>query len=144
MKSANRFNWSLAKGQFFLVNVIINKFQCTPSCRLLCQTIRYEMNNIQKYTFTYYMASTSCWISWLSCVWRSLSFFFSTDSAEKTIVSGLRDPHDSTLKKYLFGFPKGSYGASSAVELCRQTSIYHMIFPFIKPFHKFSNKTHVT
>ena len=43
------------------------------------------------------MVSTSLWISWLSCVCRSLSFFFSTASADMTMVSGRSEPHDSTL-----------------------------------------------
>lgn len=43
------------------------------------------------------MVRTSLWISWLSCVWRSLSFFFRPERAERTMVSGRREPHDSTL-----------------------------------------------
>lgn len=43
------------------------------------------------------MVSTSFWISWLSWVCKSLSFFFSTANADMTIVSGRSEPHDSTL-----------------------------------------------
>ena len=50
-------------------------------------------------------------ISWLSCVCRSLSFFFSPLRHENRMVSGLSDPMDSTLKKNLFGLPLMSKGA---------------------------------
>lgn len=58
-------------------------------------------------------ANTSCWISWLSWVCKSLSFFLSTARAENMMFSGFSEPQDSALKKYLFGCPSPSNGASS-------------------------------
>ena len=60
----------------------------------------YKINNYSNIALgvSPYMVKTSAANSWLCWVWRSLSFFLSTDSPLNTIVSGLNEPQDYKIQ----------------------------------------------
>ena len=60
----------------------------------------YKINNYSNIALgvSPYMVKTSAATSWLCWVWRSLSFFLSTDSPLNTIVSGLNEPQDYKIQ----------------------------------------------
>lgn len=60
----------------------------------------YKINNYRNIALGVgpYMVKTSAATSWLCWVWRSLSFFLSTDSPLNTIVSGLNEPQDYKIQ----------------------------------------------
>jgi len=57
----------------------------------------------KKTFFIYAMVSASFCNSRVSWVCKSLNFFFKDATPIMTMFSGFSDPHDSTVKKNLFG-----------------------------------------